>query len=517
MENGFDIITNNEYAKIKLISKALLVGVLSSLVSVAYRYSLAYAENICFYIYNYLSNHTYIIPLWFLALALIGFIVGKIIEKEPYSGGSGIPQVKGFLGGYLSNRPLPSIIYKFLGGTLSILSGLSLGREGPSVQLGACTGDIVSKKLKSSRLERRLLMSSGASAGLAAAFNAPLSGVLFSLEEIYKYFSPIVLVATITAAVASDFISKNFFGLQPVFNFGKAESIPLKFYWTLIILGIVLGAFGAFYNKLTLKSQELYNKIKLKTPIKMIIPFITAGIVGLIFPTVLCGGHAVLEKLTLNSALSFLLLIVAAKFLFSIFSFSSGAPGGIFFPLLIIGGSLGAAFGYIVINYFGVDSEYFNNFIIIAMSGYFAAIVRAPITGIILITEMTNSLNHLLSLTIVSIIAYIIADALNSDPIYDSLLDNLLKKNNINTYHKNSKKEIIISNVVQFGSSIENKEIKDINFPRNALIVTIKRGDKSIVPKGNTIIKAGDEILTMADLKNEWRIREELQSLTSVE
>ena len=120
--------------------------------------------------------------------------------------------------------------------------------------------------------------------------------------------------------------------------------------------------------------------------------------------------------------------MLVAKFLFSIISFGSGAPGGIFFPLLIIGGTFGAVFGYISINYLGISSELFNNFIIISMAGYFTAIVRAPITGIILITEMTGSFSNLLSLSIVSIISYIIADALKSEPIYDSLLKNLLTK-----------------------------------------------------------------------------------------
>ncbi|MBD7913167.1 ClC family H(+)/Cl(-) exchange transporter [Clostridium cibarium] len=516
MSNNFDIITNSSTSKLKLVLKSLLVGVMTSFVAILYRYALAYAEEYSFIFYNFQRNNKWIIPFCFIILAIIGWIVGKIVEKEPFSGGSGIPQVKGIVGGYLTNRPISIIFYKFIGGVLSIISGLSLGREGPSVQLGACTGDILSKKFKSSRLERRLLMSSGASAGLAAAFNAPLSGVLFSLEEIYKYFSPLVLLSTITAAVASDFIAKEFFGLQPVFNFGKTTPIPLTNYWLLIILGLILGISGVFYNWCTLNSQKIYGKIKLKSSTKMIIPFLFAGVIGLIFPVVLCGGHAVIESLSLSSTLELLILILIGKFIFSMISFGSGAPGGIFFPLLIIGGSIGALFGYVVINYFGVNPEFFNNFIIISMAGYFTAIVRAPITGIILITEMTNSLSHLLSLTIVSIIAYIVAEAFKSKPIYDSLLDSLLKKNNINEYHKESTKKIIIANIIHFGSKAENKTIKDIVLPPNALIVSIKRGQATIVPKGDTILKAGDEILTMTDLSNEWKIRESLEALTTV-
>ena len=198
---NFDVITDTEQNNLKLVLKSLLVGIITSFIVIIYRFALSYAEDFAFFIYNYIKRNIYLIPIWFIILIIFAFIIGKLIDKEPYISGSGIPQVKGIMGGYLKNRPFSILINKFIGGTLSIISGLSLGREGPSVQLGACMGDIMSKKLKSTRLERRLLISSGATAGLAAAFNAPLSGVLFSLEEIYKYFSPLVLLSTITSVV----------------------------------------------------------------------------------------------------------------------------------------------------------------------------------------------------------------------------------------------------------------------------------------------------------------------------
>lgn len=514
---NFEVITNTEERNIKLVLKGLLVGIMASVIVVIYRFLLSYAEDLAFYIYELIKNKPMIIPIWFCILILLAYIVGRLIDKESYISGSGIPQVKGVMGGYIKNRPVSIIINKIIAGTLSIVAGLSLGREGPSVQLGACVGDIVSKKSKSTRLERRLLISSGASAGLAAAFNAPLSGVLFSLEEIYKYFSPMVLLATITASVAADFISKQFFGLKPVFSFGETSFIPLKSYWILIILGVSLGLLGAFYNWLTLKTQGLYEKLKWKTWKKLMIPFLLAGTLGILFPVVLCGGHAVMEELTLTTTIGLLLVILIVKFLFSIISFGSGAPGGIFFPLLIIGGTIGAIFGYFAINVLGISPDFFNNFIILAMAGYFTAIVRAPITGIILITEMTGSFSHLLSLTVVSLTAYIVADLLKSVPIYDSLLNNLLKKNNIEEYHSESTKKILITNVVHFGSRVDNVTVKSIGLPDNILIVSIKRGEASIVPKGNTVIRAGDEILTITDLSDEWKTRELMEHLTVIE
>ena len=172
---NFDVITHAEERHVKLVLKGLLVGIVTAFIVVLYRFALSYAEDLAFFIYDFIKVKKYLIPIWFLVLICLAFIVGKLIDKEPFIGGSGIPQVKGVMGGYLKNRPISIIINKFIGGTISIISGLSLGREGPSVQLGACTGDIISKKFKSTRLERRLLMSSGATAGLAAAFNAPLS------------------------------------------------------------------------------------------------------------------------------------------------------------------------------------------------------------------------------------------------------------------------------------------------------------------------------------------------------
>lgn len=514
MKNNLDIITDSGHEKISLVLKSLIVGIITSLVVILYRFSLSYAEKIAFNIYEYISENKWAIPLWFLVLFIIAYIVGKLIDKEPYISGSGIPQIKAIIGGYIKNRPLSTIINKFIGGTLSILSGLSLGREGPSVQLGACTGDLISKFFNSSRLQRRLLISSGASAGLSAAFNAPLSGVLFCLEEIYKYFSPVVLLSATVAAVAADFISKHFFGLNPVFNFTSTTALPLKNYWLLLFLGVLLGVLGAFYNWATLLTQKLYGKLKVSTSTKLLIPFALAGILGLIFPVLLCGGHAALEEFSLSNTLLLLFLVFIGKLLFSIISFGSGAPGGIFFPLLIIGGSIGSIFGYICINSFGINESNFTSFIILSMAGYFTAIVRAPITGIILIIEMTGSFNHLLPLSIVSIIAYIVADLLDSAPIYDSLMENLLLKNNINEYHKNSKKKTIITNIVHYGSTIEKMAVKDLNLPENTLVVSINRGEISITPNGNTIIKAGDEILTMTDLKDEWKIRNLMDKLT---
>ena len=185
--------------RLKIIMESVLVGFFAGLVIVLYRYVIEKALDISRAIYLLQHTSLWLIPLWVLILIIGGYIVGWIIEKEPMSSGSGIPQVEGVLLRKLSMRWWSVLLAKFSAGVISIGAGLSLGREGPSIQMGAAIGQGFSRIFKHIKLEEKFLMTSGASAGLAAAFNAPLSGVIFALEEVHKNFSPIVM----TSALAS--------------------------------------------------------------------------------------------------------------------------------------------------------------------------------------------------------------------------------------------------------------------------------------------------------------------------
>ncbi|MDC4408296.1 chloride channel protein, partial [Acinetobacter baumannii] len=183
--------------------------------------------------------------------------------------------VEGILTRKLKANWFKVLFYKFVGGVIALAAGLSIGREGPSVQMGAAIGEGFSKKLKRINIEEKYLITSGASAGLSAAFNAPLSGVMFALEDVHKNFSPLVLISTIAAALASDFITKQFLGLNTAFEFSTVLVLPLKYYWTLILLGILVGISGVLVNKGILKTQDIYGKAKkLKKRHQVMIPFI---------------------------------------------------------------------------------------------------------------------------------------------------------------------------------------------------------------------------------------------------
>ena len=224
--------------------------------------------------------------------------------------------------------------------------------------MGAMAGKGVSRALKRGKTEEKFLLTCGASAGLSAAFHAPLAGVMFAMEEVHKNFSVAVFISAMTASVTADYITSSVLGMEPVFQFQIVGNLPSQYYWMLVILGVVLGLMGIFYNWFTLLSQSLYKRA-VKHPItKAMIPFLLAGIVGLVVPQILGSGHAMIETLTDGQmVLSMIVVLFLLRFLFSGISFGSGVPGGIFFPMLVLGAYIGGVFGYICRDYLGLPAD----------------------------------------------------------------------------------------------------------------------------------------------------------------
>lgn len=296
--------------RIKIVVEGIVVGIIVGFLIVAYRVALEKALDFSKYIYQLQHKNIWLIPIWMIVLIFLGYIVGVIVEKEPMVSGSGIPQVEGVLLRKLKMNWWKVVVAKFIGGALSIGAGLSLGREGPSIQIGAAAGQGVSRVFKRIQIEEKFLITSGASAGLAAAFNAPLSGVIFALEEVHKTFSPIVMTSALAASITADFVTTQFFGLKPIFSFKHYLPIPLIDYGYIIMLGIIIGFAGIIFNKTLMGTQKVYSSQKwLSAKTRPIIPFILAGILGFLLPAVLGGGNELITMISITP-LSFKLLLV---------------------------------------------------------------------------------------------------------------------------------------------------------------------------------------------------------------
>lgn len=516
-------IRRAEHFQVVLIGEGIMVGGIAGFVVILYRMILEFAGEALQRILSFIGHHPVRIAGWFLILLLLAWIVGKLVTAEPMISGSGIPQLEGEMIGKFDQNWWKVIGGKFLGGFLCLLGGMALGREGPSIQLGAMAGKGVSKGFERGKTEEKFLLTCGASAGLAAAFHAPLAGVMFSLEEVHKNFSVSVLLSVMASSLTADFLATTVFGMTPVFNFEIVKTLPLQYYGMILLLGAILGVLGAFYNWFTLKVQSLYNRAGfLNTTKKLMIPFICAGLLGVTEPELLGSGHALIQYLTnVDVLLGTVIFILISRFIFSAVCFGSGAPGGIFFPLLVLGGFIGGVFATVGVQYFGMDVVYINNFVLLSMAGYFSAIVRAPLTGIILIFEMTGSLTQMLSLSIVSIVAYIVATLLKSKPIYESLLERLLNKQETEAqelkeakrWEAGHRQKILANFVVQYNSMLNDTFISEIKWPDNCLVVAVQRGVKEIIPRGTTKLQVGDVIVILMNEGDMAYVHDEMQKL----
>lgn len=404
----------------------MLAGLLAGLIGSAYRAMIAETSGVARRIYEFLGSEGPL-PLvaWMVAAGLAAFATSRLIVWEPMSSGSGIPQVKGILEHKMTMRPLPVLVARFAGGTIGSVFGLSLGREGPSIHLGAASAQLLAKPLRATSEEQDHLLTSGAAAGLSAAFSAPVSGMLFGIEGLHRSFSPLVIASASTGALAADAVATAIFGPHPILQFGTVDVLTLPLLWVVLPLGVVAGLVGSLVNRLLLASQDLLGK--LPTTARLFVALLIALPCGLWLPQVLGGGERLIGWAEFEATgLGIVALLLVAKILFTSTSFGSGIPGGIFMPILAIGTLTGAGYA-IAAQTLGLPGQYQAILAVCGMAGVLAASVRTPLTSILLTAEMTGSLAHLLPVATVVVIAVFTADALRIPPIYDALLERSLE------------------------------------------------------------------------------------------
>lgn len=500
-----------DHTKLIFILKGLIIGGLSGIIVSLFRLLIELAGEKIVTVYLFLQTHPWYIVPWLVLMILCAIFVGKIVQSEPDIKGSGIPQVEGELQGEIHQNWFAVLWKKFLTGVISVGSGLFLGREGPSIQLGATIGQGFGQFFKATPAEKKIFISSGAAAGLSAAFNAPVAGLLFVLEEIHHSFSPLMWLTSLTAALSANLISLNFFGLKPVLFFSEVPSLPLKYYGHLIILGALLGLMGFVYQKVLLSLSDWYKKTHLPEFLYGLIPFTLIVPIGLLFPHYLGGGNQIIISLGMtNLSISVLLFLFILRFIFSMISYGASLPGGIFLPILTLGAILGAIYGTFIHQFFGIDSIYIRDFAIFAMAAYFTAIGKAPLTAIILVTEMVGNITHLMPLAVCSLCAYIMNDWLGGNPIYESLLERLVKHN--------SPSITGIKTVFEFPvtaeSNLDGTLVRDFNWPQEMLLISILRGSNELLTHGDTVMKAGDILMILTDEGNLAAIKKTITDTT---
>lgn len=438
-DNLLELLVDKRRFSLRLLLEGLAVGLGAGISISVFRYLLAGSEILRPVIYHNLrealaDGQWQWLALYILSFIIIAYLLKLIVAREPMCTGSGIPQIKGILQGDMSMRWFSVLWSKIIGGVLAIGAGMSLGREGPSVQIGACVGQGLSQTSRRTGFESRILMTAGAGAGLAAAFNAPLAGVIFGLEEMQKTISPALLLTGITASITAATVTEVVFGMSPVFSMGYLLPLPLNLFDVLVVAGMVIGLLGRLFNIALAYSLNTYSRLGLSGMKKPLVPLALAGILGFVLPEILGGGNLLVDSLVVTDyTIGFLCLLFVGKFLFTMICFGSGVPGGIFLPMLVLGAAGGAVLAKLLVLAGLLPAMYYADIIVFGMAAYFSSVVKSPVTGSILILEMTGSFQHMLALLVVSLTAYVISDLTGGRPVYDELLDRALGKSKKNS------------------------------------------------------------------------------------
>lgn len=371
----------------------------------------------------------------FLISAILGGIAYYLMHRfAPEAGGSGIPEIEGALDEIRPVRWKRVLPVKIFGGTCALSSDMILGREGPSVQIGGNVGKMVADLFHLQKDQSHALLAAGAAAGLAAAFNAPLAGVLFVLEELrpqFRYSFLSIKIVT-TTVIASTIVRQICGGTGPVFSVPAVHTPPLLALVLFLGFGVVMGAVGFGFNKCVNAFQNGYLALHQNRRWYLVgIGSCLAGIFGVLslFHMGLSTGgmHIIPAWVTQPMPLSLVFILLIWRVIGTLLCFCSGVPGGIFAPSLALGTLCGAVLAAAIQHVMpGLPIDY-AVYPIVGMGALFAASVRAPVTGIILVTEMTNNYSLILPMMVTTLSATLIAQMLGGKPIYSQILERTLK------------------------------------------------------------------------------------------
>lgn len=417
---------------------AAVVGTLAGLVGVAFEKSVNWVQNVRIGALVEVADHWFLVwPLAFILSALLAMVGYFLVRRfAPEAGGSGIPEIEGALEEFRPVRWWRVLPVKFIGGMGTLGAGMVLGREGPMVQLGGNLGRMVVDVFRMRSPEaRHTLLATGAAAGLSAAFNAPLAGILFIIEEMRPQFryNLISIKAVFTGVIMATIVFRIFNGDKAVIEVGKLSNAPVNTLWLYLILGMIFGCVGPLFNTLVLRTQDMFQRIHGGNIKKWVLigGLIggSCGVLGLIQPAASGGGFNLIPIAAAgNFSVGLLLFIFIARVITTLLCFSSGAPGGIFAPMLALGTLLGTAFGMAATPLFPAYHLDAGTFAIAGMGALLAASVRAPLTGIVLVLEMTDNYQLILPMIITCLGATLLAQFLGGKPLYSTILQRTLAK-----------------------------------------------------------------------------------------
>lgn len=520
---------------IELFAVGSVTGVFVGAVVTLYNLCAQQGEAISRDLYAFVRANPAFLPLLFLTLALGAFLLSVAIYLVPMIRGSGIPQTEGATRGVLRFKWYRDATAMFAASLLSIFMGLSAGSEGPSLHIGAASGDGVASLLKRNQMIRRYQVTGGACAGLAVALNAPLTGMAFAFEEAHKRFTPEVFICAFSSVIFALLTRGglyDLFGLQVnsfflTYVFPQGAITEGTFLCFVVLSALVSGIVGVLLCQWVLFLRKAFGKIRLKTRFKsvfarVLLAVFLGGIVSLITVNVMGGGRELIESLGTNGGttetsvarifslpiVTTLIIVCLLKFAITGVNMGASVPCGAFIPMLAVGACIGSLLNWAWIK-LGMDRAYSDFLVMICMAAFFTAVVKAPITGIVMVCELTWSFSALLPVIIGVSIGYFIGDLSRTDGIYEVLLEEYERENGV----RKESARVVFTFTIAYGALAEKREVRDVLWPSGARLAEIRRGEQLILPDGDTVLRGGDVLTVICKTDEPEKVRDELEHI----
>ena len=495
-----------------------ITGVVTSVIVCFYKFCANHVIEISSLAYEYLRKHAYFVPLIIIGVFGLSVLLAYIYKKTPNIKGGGIPTSVGILRGIITFKWLRTLVGVFALSLTTFLFGVPLGNEGPSVQMGTAVGrGSVYTLAKKHRAWDRYSMTGGACAGFAVATGAPISGILFSVEEAHQRITPNIIIVASSSVLFANITTKllcPIFGIREhLFDILDLPGLELKDYWLPLVIGIAVGLFSVLFLYYYRVLDKLHDKVLAKVPhsVKMFAIYTVTIIVGLVSFAFISTGHELIVEIGMGHyAIWFLILVLLVRTTLTLSANASGITGGTFIPVLAIGALVASIMGKTFLAC-GLNESLYTTIVVLGITACIAGAMKMPLTAVVFSLEALSCHNNIVPVIIVSFVAFLITEIFEVKSVSDVVIE--LRED----FEEDKSKHTIVEKdvVVKEGSFAVGKQIRDIFWPRNLFVLSLKHPNSEAMmdEHGGREIGAGDILHIKYSTADELLTEDELATI----
>ncbi len=476
----------------------MITGFFSGIVIFLFKISASFVIHSSEKMYAFVRENPIYLPLLILGVALIGALSSYILEVARECRGGGIPTAIASIRGYIPLKWIQGIFILFGSALLTFLAGVPLGNEGPSVQMGTATGKGSARFSRDKKLAwERYLMTGGASSGFAIATGAPLSVIIFALEEAHRRFSTTLFIVAASSVlwgtVTHRYLSYFFNVDTTFFDLTITQVLPMKYLWAAILIGAIAGLCSLWFSRLYRTIGD-FSKTKFGTlpfDLQLVITFAIVAFFGFLSANFIGTGHSLIETILHRKTVWYAVVVIfVVRAVLMIYSTSEGVTGGIFVPNLAFGAMIASlvADGLIALNL--VDEEYYTILIVVGMASFFASASRTPMCAIIFAAEALCVASNIMPVVFGVVVAYVIVEVSGKISFTDAVIETRVET------AREGKSAIIVNTffTVQMDSFADGMEIRDILWPPTCTVLSIDRNLSNVQHQSDHELRSGDVV-----------------------